>query len=923
MRKKCVFLFIFAIGMATVSSPSRTTAATLFFTVNDSVPPTSLYSIDTETYVYTLLGSMENRLIPGLSPSPFPNVLYAVDRNLGEFLTIDVSTFPDAGSVQVIGSLDRDIQELAYDASTDTLYGFNFSTNRLTILDRNTGAFVSNVGSIGFRLRGITFNQATGTLYGLAAAQFGNSPDLYVIDPSTANATKVNDGFPGLDQISGIHALNTGTADDPMYAVGRAPSAASFFSIDQATAVATVLTGLSLPGEESARDLAAPLAFLPPDFSKEFSPSSVAAGAPSTLTFTIDNSANAASATSLDFTDNLPAGLAVAAVPNASTTCTGGTLTAEAATAVVSYTGGTVPAGGSCAVSVDVSGQQPGEYENTSGDLTSSFGNSGTAEDTLTVTAVAPVFGKAFSPASVAAGAPSTLTFNIDNSANAAAATSLDFTDSLPAGLAVAAVPNASTTCTGGTLTAAAATAVVGYIGGTVPAGGSCAVSVDVAGQQPGEYENTSGDLTSSFGNSGTAEDTLTVTAVAPVFGKAFSPASVAAGAPSTLTFNIDNSANAAAATSLDFTDSLPAGLAVAAAPNASTTCTGGTLTAAAATAVVGYIGGTVPAGGSCAVSVDVAGQQPGEYENTSGDLTSSFGNSGTAEDTLTVTAVAPVFGKAFSPASVAAGAPSTLTFNIDNSANAAAATSLDFTDSLPAGLAVAAAPNASTTCTGGTLTAAAATAVVSYTGGTVPAGGSCAVSVDVAGQQPGEYENTSGDLTSSFGNSGTAEDTLTVTAVAPVFGKAFSPASVAAGAPSTLTFNIDNSANAAAATSLDFTDNLPAGLVVAAAPNASTTCTGGTLTAEAATAVVGYTGGTVPAGGSCAVSVDVAGQQPGEYPNTSGDLTSSFGNSGSANATLVVVAPIPALSGTGTVILLVLLGLVTVLMKRRHRTSI
>ena len=124
----------------------------------------------------------------------------------------------------------------------------------------------------------------------------------------------------------------------------------------------------------------------PPDFTKAFSPDSIAEGEVSTLTFTVDNTGAAGSATALDFTDNFPAGMVVATPANAAVTCTGGTLTAISGGATVSYTGGAALGGASCTISVDVTSSTVGDAVNTTGDLTSSAGNSGAASDTLEVT---------------------------------------------------------------------------------------------------------------------------------------------------------------------------------------------------------------------------------------------------------------------------------------------------------------------------------------------------------------------------------------------------------------------------------------------------------------------------------------------------------------------------------------------------------
>jgi hypothetical protein len=286
---------------------------------------------------------------------------------------------------------------------------------------------------------------------------------------------------------------------------------------------------------------------------------------------------------------------------------------------------------------------------------------------------------------------------------------------------------------------------------------------------------------------------------------------------------------------------------------------------------------------------------------------------------------VPPTFTKIFSPDTIAYGGTSTLTFTIDNSGSLADATSLDFTDNLPAGVTVADPANASTTCTGGTLTAVAGTGVISYTGGSLAAGSTCTLQADVTSTTAGTHNNTSGNLTSSLGNSGTASDSLTVGAsVPPNFSKVFSPSAIAHGGTSTLTFTIDNSGSLADATSLDFTDNLPAGVTVADPANASTTCTGGTLTAVAGTSVISYTGGTVSASSACTVQADVTSSTSGNHNNTSRDLTSSAGNSGTAADTLVVnpPPPIPTLNEWAMILLSILLVVSGVIVLRKRRVS-
>ncbi|MDA8019643.1 MAG: hypothetical protein MPN21_19555 [Thermoanaerobaculia bacterium] len=497
----------------------------------------------------------------------------------------------------------------------------------------------------------------------------------------------------------------------------------------------------------------------PPAFDKAFAPNAVGLGFTSVLTFTIDNTASSLAATDLDFTDNLPAGMVVATPSNASTTCAGGTLTAVAGSGVVTYTGGTVGAGATCTVQVDVLTTATGFLNNTSGDLTSSSGNSGTAQATLAVDPQ-PGFSKSFSPDMIAIGGVSTLTFTISNSAATSAATNLDFTDNLPANVVVATPSNASTTCTGGTLTAADGSGVITYTGGSVDPFSNCTVQVDVTSSTVGQHMNVSGALTSSLGNSGTASDTLTVNPP-PGFSKSFAPNPSIIGGVVTLTFTVDNTASTASAASLAFTDNLPAALVVATPANEINSC-GGTVTAVSGTGTISLVGGTAGASSLCTLSVDVVSSADGDHVNTTGDLTSSLGSSGTASDTLRVNPP-PGFSKAFVPSDLPVSTVGTLVFSINNTSSTADATDLDFTDNLPADVLVADPANVVNDCSGGIVTAVAGTGVISYTGGTVLAGQSCTISVDITSDELGSYDNLTGDLTSSLGNSGTAAATLNV----------------------------------------------------------------------------------------------------------------------------------------------------------------
>lgn len=361
-----------------------------------------------------------------------------------------------------------------------------------------------------------------------------------------------------------------------------------------------------------------------PGFSKAFGPTSAPAGTVSSLTFTLDNSANSVGATSIDFTDNLPAGLVVATTPNAATTCTGGTLTATAGTSTISYTGGTISAGASCSVSADVTSSSPGVYNNVSSDMTSSLGNSGPASASVTFTADAPLFSKTFSETTTSIDTPVTLTFTIDNSRSNVDSLSTGFVDDMPAGLVVAPLPSAATTCTGGTIMAVAGSGSISYSGGTVPALSACTINVSVVATMADTFDNVTGNLTSSLGSGGSASATLTANPP-PTFGTSFSPTIITAGQSATLLFTVDNSNSTESASALNFSLALPTGLEVASPANIVDDC-GGTLIVSGNT--LDYSGGTLAAGDRCNISLDVTSQNVSDSYTPAATMASTLGSS-------------------------------------------------------------------------------------------------------------------------------------------------------------------------------------------------------------------------------------------------------------------------------------------------------
>ena len=439
-----------------------------------------------------------------------------------------------------------------------------------------------------------------------------------------------------------------------------------------------------------------------------FTPTTIAQGGISTLSYTLSNGA-AIAATEVSLTDTLPANVVVADAPDAQTSC-GGTLTAAAGGNTIALPDGALAASGTCTVSVDVTAAVAGSYTNPTESVTSSLGTSPPAEATLSVTAAgAPGFARVFSPDTIAQGGETQIVFTVDNSANAIGMTGMAFDDSLPAGVSVADTPGTDNSC-GGTFSPVAGATTLTFTGGALAAGATCELRVSVRAIAAGTLSGPEVNLTSSLATATAASATLDITpADAPGFAKAFSPATIDPGGVSTLTFTIDNAANLIEVGSLAFNDNFPDGMAVAADPDTQTTCTGGTISAAAGGASVGYSGGGVTAGASCTVSVDVqAVGLVGPLENISGELTSDLPDDAPgASATLTVNEAPLSAAMAFTPTTIAQGGISTLSYTLSNGA-AIAATEVSLTDTLPANVVVADVPDARTTCTGGTLTAAA-----------------------------------------------------------------------------------------------------------------------------------------------------------------------------------------------------------------------
>ena len=264
-----------------------------------------------------------------------------------------------------------------------------------------------------------------------------------------------------------------------------------------------------------------------PTLTKAFSPNPIAAGATSTLTFTLNNTSSVA-LTGATFSDALPAGMSVSTNGFVANTC-GFSATAPTVGATsLAFSGGTIPANGTCSVAVNVTSSVPGPSTNISGFISTTqtgenSGPGGSAVATLTVISP-PLIDKVFAPNPILPGGVTTLTFNITNPNVSNAISGVAFSDTFPTSpgaMVVANPPNASTSgCGAPTFAPAIGASSVSFSGGTIAAGAICTVRVNVTAPLAGSYANTTGPVSHIVNgtpvNGNTGSDTLTVNPPVP-----------------------------------------------------------------------------------------------------------------------------------------------------------------------------------------------------------------------------------------------------------------------------------------------------------------------------------------------------------------------------------------------------------------------
>ncbi|MCW9017969.1 MAG: hypothetical protein OQJ89_13445, partial [Kangiellaceae bacterium] len=634
----------------------------------------------------------------------------------------------------------------------------------------------------------------------------------------------------------------------------------------------------------------------PPTFTSVFSPDNIGPGSESSLVYTITNVDNFV-INDVAFTNTLPANVNLASPVSAETTCANAVLTAADGGTSVTLSDVSMASNSSCTVTVRVTSNTAGTHTNTTGDLTSDQGNSGSATDDLTVSTDRPGYTMAFSPTSVNQGEVSTLTLTFDNSLNASNVFNLSTSVSFSSGLVVAGFPNASSTCTGGTITAGSGSSTVSYTfafsgDASVSAGATCTVSVDVLASGIGNLVAQSDSLTAFSGfssiASGGAGASLTASQAFGVIALENNPSSP--GASTNLNVTLNNFDRSNNATNITFTDDLDAALSgmVATGLPLSNVCgSGSSVTTSNGGASFTFAGGTISPESSCSFSIPVSipgGAAIGSYTNTTSSISLDLGGSGTTRNAIShkfSLTQAPTVLLDFTTASVVGGGTATVDFTITNTdaANAASDITLraNVSDML-SGVTINSLPAGNSCGAGSTFTQTVDfdDFIFLVSSANLAAGASCNFSLGVTlptGAPSGTATLTTSDFSATVGGSSftgvNGSDTINVVD-GPSLNLSFPNNSVEPGETVTATFTLEHDINAPTdATGIGFTldlDSVLTGLAATGLP-ASNVCGAGS--SISGTGLLTFSSGTLAAGSSCTFDVDLvipAGANPGSY---------------------------------------------------------
>jgi hypothetical protein len=626
-----------------------------------------------------------------------------------------------------------------------------------------------------------------------------------------------------------------------------------------------------------------------PGFTKAFSDATLPLGGRTTLTFTIDNSANGSLVFSPSFVDNLPVGLVVADPPNISATVTGTSITAVPGSGVIAGAGGNalIPAGATSTISVDVIATGVGELVNTTESLTVQLATiltCGKASDAIEVVPPGPLAAvTSFTDDPVPPGGTVNAEIVFTNRSRGDAASAIAFTLDLGAalpGLAAIGLPQNDVLGAGSQLSESGG--VLSLTGGSLAPGASETVSVALqvpATAAPGAYDFASSSLSADIGGnpsmSAPTTDTLFVS-TAPLLTVVYDPNPVVAGGTATLDFTVQNSDPVNPATDIVVTVDFPEIL-----PTAMATPTNGDLgpgsvfqfiplsnSPFSTPARLTLTGGSLDPGasGSFSITLDVAPDAPnGSFTTTTEAITATVDGASVvgkpASDELLVVAGPDVSMSFADP--VQAGDTVQLLFSLNQGQNSPGdATGINFTVDLNAvlpGLAAIDTPQSDVVGSGSLI---AGTSVLTLSGGTLAPGETAefAVTLQVpAGAGAGSFTATSGSINSTVAGRAITGDPISDELDIVVLGFTHEFADpVVPGQTTQLTYTLTNLSATGDITNLVFTHSLSSVISGLVSTSGTLNDVVGTGSQISGTSFLILTGGNLMAGESASFSVDV-----------------------------------------------------------------
>ncbi len=426
-----------------------------------SVPPgqksTITFSLNNPNSI-AIDASFSDTLPPGLTVASTPNVVNncggSVTATAGSgTVTFANATWPvgpctinvDVTAPGTDGVLTNSVTLNSTAAGNSTLASANLTVIAPPVIAKAFGALTIPLGTSTSLTFTLSSSNSSLTLTGVT---FTDTLPAGLVVAATPNLNSTCNGTPSATPGGSVVSLATATL---------APGASCTVSVSVTGSTAGVKNNTvpitSTNGGAGVNANASITVIAQPSIAKAFNPTSIAAGATSTLTFTITNpGTNAVTLTGVGFTDTLPTGLTV--VSATSPVC-GGTLTATAPV-TIALANAIIAANAQCIFPVTVTGASAGVYTNVTGAVTSTNGGTGnTASAGLTVTsavdlAIGMTNGGNFAQNQM--GDAFFLTVSNAGSAPTDGST-VTVADTMPAGFTPVTISGSGWNCTLGTLT--------------------------------------------------------------------------------------------------------------------------------------------------------------------------------------------------------------------------------------------------------------------------------------------------------------------------------------------------------------------------------------------------------------------------------------------------------------------------------------